>query len=182
MFRFTYTLDDNDYFEASKYHYFNSTSGRRAVIACRIFIPALFAALLYFSALRNADFSSSFIVATTIILAIGTILLIILTKPLLQSGIKRNIQNLKKTGKLPYSQCQTLLFEDDAFTTTTPEADSKFKYSAIERIVEADKAVHIYTSAIHLHLIPFRVFLDSTQKQQFIAFVQSRITANQASN
>ena len=163
MFKFNITLDDNDYFEACKYHYFKSPSGRRSVIFFRIFMLIFFAAVLYFSAIRNADFGSSVYVMATIILAIvfsiGAILLVVFTKPLLQISMRGNLNNLKKTGKLPYSKILTLLFEEECFTAITLDEESKTKYSAIERIVEADNAVHLYISSIQIHFIPLRVLL-----------------------
>jgi len=75
--------------------------------------------------------------------------------------IKKNIGRIKKSGKLPYQSDITIFFEDDFFIETTEIGEGRVKYSAIERVIKAEKAIYIYTNAVQAMLLPFTVFLTN---------------------
>jgi hypothetical protein len=90
--------------------------------------------------------------------------------------LKLNIWIMKKSGKLPFSKNVSLSFYDGHFDQVTETAETKTKYSAIERVSEGKAAVYIYIGAIQAFIIPLAAFESESQKAEFMAFLRGKMT------
>jgi hypothetical protein len=77
--------------------------------------------------------------------------------------LKRNIKSFKKSAKLPYGQNVTIHFDEDSFTETTVETETKVKYSSVEKIAFSNIALYIYVSSVQAFIIPYCVFENEGQ-------------------
>jgi len=176
MFTFEVKLDDNDYFEFSKSLNLNSAVGKKALLTYRLIVPIISVLTIFVFWIAGAK--TGLLISEVIGLAILSVVFIILAKPFYIKSLRKQLDILKKNGKLPYNKEATLLFSDDYCTEITLERETKIKYSVVERVVETEKAIYVYMSAVSAAIIPLKCFSDDAQKQQFICFIQSKINAN----
>jgi len=173
MFKFNITLDDNDYFEYNKYHFLNSPTGKKTLMLYRLFLPIIFLLILFIFLINGFDFV--ILMVQFILSAILSTTWIVFAKKNYFSNLKKNIQKLKMSGKLPFSKENILSFDEELIIQTTPENESKIKYLMVERIVEAEKAVYIFISSIQGIIIPLSAFSDDSERKQFIEFIEIKI-------
>lgn len=172
MFQFSYTLSENDYFEFNKYHAFNSPGSKKNMLLFRFGVPiiSVVCGLIAGTIVDEPVVTYYFYIAFGIV----AILWLIFFKWLMVKQIKKNISRIKKSGKLPYQINVTISFEDDFFVETTENGEARVKYSAIERIIIAEKAIYIYTNAVQAILLPFTVFSDEQKYDDFIVFIEKK--------
>ena len=176
MFKFSFTLNDDDYFEFAKYDFFNNPVSKKALIVQRLFIPVV--CLLVVLGFVLARLELLFIIIELVIMTVISAVWIVSTKSRISKRLRKHINKMKKSGKLPYSEEITYIFNDDSFDSITPKDHSTSKYSVIERIAETEKYICFYVGAGQAHLVPLSAFADDSEKQRFLAFIQSKIAQN----
>lgn len=178
MYRFQYTLSEHDYFEFNKYHTFNAPANKKSLLINRFMIPiGLVICGAGIGVLMDEPFLTYYFFIAFGLIAI---LWLIFYKRYIISRIKKNIEQIKKSGKLPYQTEATISFEDDFFCESTDEGELKLKYTAIERVVTAEEAIYIYTNAIQAVILPMTVFADTQNRDDFLRFIEEkRLTAQQ---
>jgi len=172
LFQFSFTLNDDDYFEYSKYDLLHDPIGKQTLFEQRLFPPLL---LLSFFVRAYRENNARLVVIFIVILFILSIFWIAFAKSFLFRRMKRNIGIQKKLGKLPYPVESTLVFENNFYRLTTPEYEITAKYSEIEFINEAKNYIYIYRNVSQAHIIPLHVFADDEEKARFVAFIESKI-------
>ena len=172
MFQFCYKLSEHDYFEFNKYHAFNSPASKKNMLIYRFVVPIIFVSC----GLIAGTLVDEPVVTYYFYIAFGfaAILWLICFKWLMAKQIKKTIGIIKKSGKLPYQSDVTISFEDDFFVETTENGEARVKYSAIERVIKAEKAIYIYTNAVQALLLPFTVFSDEQKCDDFIVFIEEK--------
>ena len=84
------------------------------------------------------------------------------------------IKSMQKGGKMPYDSEMRLCFGDDEVLEITKTAESRVKYTSIEKMHMGDTAIYIYISAMQAFIIPISAFESQAQKAEFIAFVRQK--------
>lgn len=172
MFKFNYTLSDNDYFEYNVFHAFNSPFGKKNALIARFLFPVLFIMIgLILGFLMTDDIATW---CFPILFGLVAVYWLIFFKRFMTKQIKKNMNRVKKTGKLPYHKEITISFEDDLIIQTTQNGEAKTKYSAIERIAISKNAIYIYINAVQAILIPFTVFPDNKSLEEFLIFFKEK--------
>lgn len=164
MFEFNYELNDDDYYEFNKFHIYNAPMHKKELFLARILPPVIFI-------LISLIVGNVIIYITAGILSIGCL---VSFKKLNNYAIKRRIQRMKKTGKLPIEDNVILRFHDDGFVEITEKNESKFSYTCIERVENAESAIYIYTGAIQAFIIPHHVFKDKIEEEMFLEFINQK--------
>ena len=176
MFKFTFTLNDDSYYELNKWHNLNSPAGKKNLFRYRARMPLVSLLVISIFLLTNMDLV--LVIGVAVVLTVLSFLWIVLAKAMFLKHLRRNINIMKKSGKLPYGGGNTLLFNEDVFVSVAPEKETKVKYSAIERIVETESYIFIFTSSIQAVIIPRSAFSDDAEKVRFIAFLESKKAEN----
>ena len=89
--------------------------------------------------------------------------------------LKRNINALKKKGKMGYSPVAEMEFHEESFSETTPDNKSEQKYSAIERVsVIRDTVIYLHVNSVMSYILPFSCFASTEQRDQFLAFLKTK--------
>jgi len=100
-----------------------------------------------------------------------SVLWIIFSKNILIKSLEKNLKKLKKEGKLPYIKESEVKLDDEGIHINSSDTESKIKYSMVEKIVEAEKAIYIYIASIQAIIIPVNIFLDDMEKAKFLEFI-----------
>lgn len=171
MFEFVFTLDDNDYFEFNKHQLYQSPMNKKKMKFYPFIWPLIFMLFAFFFAQMTHSRTYYYFYGA------ASIAWIVFFKPMNNHAMKKKMQNMKKAGKLAYTQQEvTLRFSDDHILEKTASSESKADYTLVERVLVGDCAVYVYKSAISAYIVPNRVFQNEDEKAQFIAFVESKIT------
>jgi hypothetical protein len=181
MHQFKYTLSDNDYFEFNKHHLFNAPANKGGLVAARLMVPAIFVVFLLLS-LVFIGFDVSLFIGQVVGYTIISVAWGFLVKPFYVFTLKKNIKTMKKHGKLPYVQDILICFDEDSVIETTPETETKMKYTKIERIAESNLAIYVYTSAAQAIILPFSVFESEKQRDDFRDFIHCKWDEAKATN
>ena len=172
MYRFEFTLNDEDYWEFSKYHANNAPSLKNLITAARLFLPAVLILLTVLSALSYKDLNS--FISRIIFYAVSSVVWVFALKPFLLFFLKIQMKLLKKDGKLPYGQNSLVTFGEDFVVDISDETETKIKYTKIEKISVGSIAIYLYFSAAQALVIPFSVFENDAHKAEFLEFIKGK--------
>jgi len=177
-YTFSYTINQDDYFQYNRYHIRNAPHVKRRQQIMRFVFSAVLIAIGAFITFINRSIDAMTFIAVFYII-IGLLYLIFYYK-LVDFTIKRSIKRLQKSGRLHYDKEITYEFGDDFFREITPDSTSEVKYSMITRIAEGKpaegkRAIYVYINLQQAHIIPLRVFADEQERDSFLQFLNSKI-------
>jgi len=174
MFDFTYTLNDEDYFEFNKYHTYNSKMNRKRTMRTRFLIPAI-----YIVCALALGSMISYPIVSYIIFGTISLYYLVFFNQIIDRRIKRGMKRIKKAGKLPIQNNIRIIFDENGITEKTEIHESKCVYSCIESIDIGKKAMYLYTGAVQAFVIPNSVFKDASEKESFKQFIESKTVTSQ---
>jgi hypothetical protein len=179
MYVFNVKLTEADYYEFNRFHMKHDPASKRVRMMTRVFVIAVIG--IYIILVNNAgqdnftDIARPVMLITYIVLLgilVGlSFLLDILLTPLF---IKMSINATKKKGKLAFDEHAVVAFGEDSFTETTADAVNTAKYSKIEKICHADRAIYIFLNAQMAQIIPLSVFESEEQRSAFWVFINQK--------
>ena len=169
MFEFKITLNDDDYLLFNQYHLLNNLIGRRTLMYFRLIIPFICLVIAFIFDIVNSDFL--LILIEAIVMAILSILWICYSKRIILNSMKRSLEKIKKEGRLPYNNEAIIKFDNESIHETSPNTESKTKYSLVEKIAVTEKAIYIYFSSVQAYILPATAFSEDAEKQKFLEFI-----------
>lgn len=173
MFEFKINMDDDDYILFNKYDFLNSAVGKKSLMFFRLIIPFFCTMIIFMFIIANSDFL--LILIEAIPMTIISILWIGYSKKLILKSMGKSIKKIKKEGKLLYLNETILRFDDEYIHETSPNTESKIKYSLVEKIVVTEKAIYIYSNYIQAYILPLNAFSEEKEKQNFLDFINSKV-------
>ncbi len=108
-------------------------------------------------------------------MTIFSILWIGYNKKMILKSMKNRMIQLKKEGRLPYSNEAILKFDDEKIHEITPNTENVTKYSLVEKIVVTDNAIYIYFSSIQAYILPVTAFSEEMEKLKFLEFINMKV-------
>ncbi|MDR2167255.1 MAG: YcxB family protein [Clostridiales bacterium] len=172
MYKFEYMLDDGDYLEFNKFHHFSSQAFKRNLLVARYGVPAICAMFIFYAGMGMGGLV--FWAAAVVFGAGGLIWLFGFERLIFNPTLKRQIKNLRKEGKMPYDELQTITFGEENFHKTTPSGEMTLNYDSFDKIAEGEAAVYIYLSTLQAIIMPLRIFESPAQRQEFLNFLGSK--------
>jgi len=169
MYHLTFSITEADYIEFNMHFLTSRTSKIFFRVTRIVFLPLTI--LLTLSHLLFAEEIRIVPLILSVILILG---LTVGLKPFFLLFNKLMIKLLKKQGKLPFYNSVQLRFDEDSYTETTERAESKIKYTTLEKIAEGRSAIYLYTGAAEANIIPYRAFENAEHKNYFMAFINSK--------
>ena len=166
MFKFKYQLNEEDYYEFSKFHMYNSPLNKKRIARMRFLCPAFFM-MLSFLIYRATQNPVSYIIGGAI-----SLLWIVFYEKLCTSALRKNINGAIKSGKLPVKNRSVLRFEEEGFFEKTELSEIQFPYTGIEQIVNGDSGIYIYTAATNAIIVPYQAFKNENEKKEFFEFIK----------
>lgn len=170
MLEYKVTLNDEDYLQLNKYHFLNSINGKKTLLAYRFVPPVIFFMIVVILFVIDSDFE--LILFESIVMIIMSALWIAYSKKILFKNMKKEIERVKKEGKLPYSKDALLRFDDEGIHEITPNSENKSQYSLIEKIAVTENAIYIFISAVQAYILPVTTFSDEAEKLKFLDFIE----------
>lgn len=170
QYQFNINLTENDYIAFNHFHALDSLPGKKQVQKSRIFMAVFFAALaaIIILILGWTTFSITYIT----LLGIFGFVYILFFKKIVRRNITKQVQRLKKQGKLPFDAYTTMEFYDDKLVEITEKARTERSYNTLERIcVVKDQYIFLYTSSVGAHLLPIGQLIAQTNLNDFLNFI-----------
>ena len=135
MFTFQFTLSNEDYYQYSKHHTYNSATGKRMIRSGRYTFPLIFFAvgLIYGILLYKTLYS--------VLFAAFALLWLIFFDMIIDFRLKRTIKKYDKEGKLYNKRQSSFTFNEDTFTDTTSTYTQINAYAELERVDVGEHAV-----------------------------------------
>jgi len=179
--KFDITKTDDDYFEFNKFVSFKTPYGRKQLLSARIMVAVMFAVMALAVLLING-LSLAFYISAPL-LAVALVVYEIMFPRFMEKSIKKQINKVKESGKLPYSPHSVMEFYDDKFVEITEKERSEILYSSIERVsVNENKALYLHSDVLRAYIIPLSVFESEAQFNGFLDFISAKVTAPAAEN
>lgn len=98
-------------------------------------------------------------------------------KHLIYRNLKKQINQLEKMGKLPFSPVATIEFFEDKLVEKTPSTSIEQTYNAIERVcVLKDSYIFIYKDTITAYLLPIPQLKAQADLEAFMHFLTEKCT------
>ena len=172
-YTFSYTINQDDYFQFNRYHIRNAAFAKRRQLTMRLIVSGIFiaaAVLFYLPSRAQGDFP----VISVAYLALA-VLFGVFFYQISDFAIKRNIKKMQKKGRLHYDKEITYAFYDDFFREIAQDIVSEIKYSLITSIDEGKSAIYLYISIQQAHIVPHRVFATASERESFLQFLKSKI-------
>lgn len=172
MYAYKISLSEKEYIQFNEYHLLHSAVGKKALLQHKIVLPllSLLIIIIFFSA--KADMN--LIIIESIFLGICSIMWIIYSKKIVMKSFKKNIEKIKKEGRLPFESETTVTFDDQGIIEKSSNAETKTSYSVVEKIAETKQAIYIYMSAVQAIIIPTSYFDSEEDKDELIKFIETK--------
>ena len=174
-YRFVHTPNEEDWFEFQKFAMEKTPAGKKLRFFSRVLVPLIIGVMFLAS---NIGTWKSPMDAFIAFIAAGLALLtcFILYQPVHKLSTKLMTAMYKKSGKLSPKGENITAFGDEYFIDEFPEEKTKVNYTAIERVEKGDAAIYIFTTAVKACILPNRVFRDEREREEFFAFIRSKIS------
>jgi len=169
LYSFDLVFNEADLFEYYKY-FFSRPNIRLRVFMLAILVPivAVFALVLIFTSVQS--------LCPQLLFGIGFMLISAVWVRSILRPIDKRFEREKMNGKMPIGESIHMSFDSKGIHTANRVLDANFTYKDLTDIV-------IGATAYYLHLgksknpqaliVPFRLFTDGAQRDEFIAFVKS---------
>jgi len=175
-YQFEFKLSDVDYFEFNKFYIENAATHKDSLLNNRWLLGS---ACLFLSLSAFYVFSVTGTLLTLIVavfaLAVSAVYLVGLNRFFASIMIKSAMKRMKKDGKLPYGKDNIIQFDEDSIIEFADEAETKRKYSAVEKVVCGKSAIYIFTDAAQAYILPLSVFGAETQRNEFLTFINRKV-------
>jgi len=169
-------MEDADYLEFNKFHFSTAPSHKRFERVLLVLVVLTIAIMtLVRIAVVGVYSTAAAIIYGFLVVLVFFVILRLTTKPLTELVLRLQINSLKKDGKLPFGKNVRLAFEEDCFTESTEIAETRQKYETVEKTMEGQHAVYVYTGAMQALIIPHIAFESDEQKREFLSFINSKI-------
>lgn len=152
-------INDSDYIKFNEYYMLNSQQGKKMIAMMKLLMPVFAIALVAIFAICGME--KSLLLAEIAVLTIASVIWIGKAPKYFLKQMGKNINKMKKEGKLPYSENAVLEFGDAEIIETTENSVKKVKYSEISRIGDTDEHIFVFFGAMEAFVIPKRCITDA---------------------
>ena len=170
------TLTEEDYLYFNEFHTFETPQGKKQGKRSRMGFACFMLALIVVEIIVLEATIFSLIYAA--VLGIFAVLFLLFLKKVVGKNIRKQIENLKKQGKLPYEPTARMEFYEDRMVEIGPTCRSEQSYGNIERIyVVKGRYVFLYTSSIMAQILPIPQITEKIELRDFLDFISARCSA-----
>lgn len=170
-----YKISEDDYIEFCGYNLSNTPLGRKNLNAVRISIPVFAICVLVIMWVLKV--SQTLLIIEVALLVPFSVLWVVFAKRILLWNTRRLIKKLKSTGKPPYSEEGTLIFEDESIVDSNDCAETRVKYSAVNKLCVTEAAIYVYFSSMQQAVVlPKSAFENNANMENLIAFLKDKIS------
>jgi len=162
MYKFEYTLEEQDYVEFNRYIFYKSPIQRKNMLWLRFGVAAISLMLLPLAArFIEAGATLWTAYAILVLLPLGWI---IFFNYFLTSLFRRLV---RKQG-VTFGQNLAISFDGNQITEKTEYGENRINYESIKKIADQRQGLYIFVDDIRAVILPLRVFESDEQKAQFL--------------
>ena len=172
-FQLDITLTEEDYLAFNLFHTLESSHAKKQAKKRRTSCAVIGAFLTIYVALTfgRTNFLTMFVTVVGVI----AVLLLLFFRRILIWGIKRDIKQLKQTGKLPFDPVSKLEFYEDTLVEISPTARTELRYDALEHIcVVKGRFVLLYSNSIGAYILPISQVHAQLDHSAFLLFLSQK--------
>lgn len=143
------SITEQDYRDYNVYYLLHMNPGKRTILLCRIIVFVFLLFYLVFTAQLQDPFAVVFCVVFAVLFC--------LFAPKLMARItNRNIDRMKKVGKLMYDTEADITFERDRIVTTTKNSYVAYPREDVTRVIDLPEVYYLFVGAASAIVIPKR--------------------------
>ena len=174
--RVTVNLNDEDYIAYNINHQFGTKSGKDSIMLGKLLHVILCIGVIIFICTLDAG---PVLTVIEIVAVIGFYVFLLITyDSRMKKRIRRKVEQIKKTGKLPYEPEATIDFNDDCIMEYTPSTTRRIEWKDIEQIRTDEEHVYLQFSSMQALLIPFRCAGDQTDQLMNLVLAKTGLQLN----
>ncbi|MBO4610463.1 MAG: YcxB family protein [Lachnospiraceae bacterium] len=174
--RVTVYLNDEDYIAYNINHQFGTKSGKDAIMLGKLLHVILCIGVIIFICTLDAG---PILTVIEIVAVIGFYVFLLITyDSRMKKRIRRKVEQIKKTGKLPYEPEATIDLNDDCIMEYTPSTTRKIEWKDIEQIRTDEEHVYLQFSSMQALLIPFRCAGDQKDPLMNLVLAKTGLQLN----
>ena len=174
--RVTVNLNDEDYIAFNINHQFGTKSGKDAIMLGKLLHVILCIGVIIFICTLDAG---PVLTVIEIVAVIGFYVFLLITYDnRMKKRIRRKVEQIKKTGKLPYEPEATIDLNDDCTMEYTPSTTRKIEWKDIEQIRTDEEHVYLQFSSMQALLIPFRCAGDQKDPLMNLVLAKTGLQLN----
>ena len=163
-------LNDEDYVAYNIAYQFQTKNGKTGVTINRWITPAL--SLMFILCFWLCGFPLYIIIAECITLTALSVYSVLTTEKRIKKRIRKQVENLKKQGKLPYENEATIDISEEMIMEYTPSTSKRILWSEITQILYDEEHVYLMFSVIQALMIPYRCV--GPMKEPLLAYIRQR--------
>lgn len=172
-FQFNVNINDQDYIDYNYFLVFKSFYSKKQkqnyFIKVAIFYAISILVLYFFMGLSRE------LLIGAIVMAIYWGIIILFRPKFYLRSLQKQIQTLKKSGKVGYTPEAVLEFYEEYFKEIARDNRSETKYSAVERVsVVENKMVYIHINSVLSYMLPIASFESKEQQDRFFEFLKTK--------
>lgn len=176
IYKIDTTLTDELYADFNCFTAVETKTAKRAVIISRIIINAIYVACLV--AIALADGFSTFLFIYAVSLASLSVYNTVNMKKIVKKSTIRQLNKIRKTGKVPYSPTATIEFYEDKLIDISPNSRIEQNYQGLDRIcVVKGRFILLYTSNIGAYIVPEEQAKAQVDLDEFIQFITQKCSS-----
>ena len=173
---YRYDLTQEDYFEFNlfiirNYHIYNRQMATlRIIFALSPIVMGLFSYLTQ----RKEGVAGAHIINLAFMILLA-ILFYKFFPRLHEKLVMINLKHILKQGELRFLGDHSFTFEEDQMHIISKNTETSLNYEALYQIKCGSQAIYFLTSASTGYILPFRVFSDEKEKNEFLSFINQKI-------
>lgn len=152
--KYDITLNDEDYLKFNIFYARHSNEGKRSLRVMQLFMPAI--SILLVLAFILSGSRAGFILTEAICLTALSVFWTLYAPKRLEKNVHKNIERLRKNGKLPYHACAEIEFLDSMIIERYEQGEFRLNYTDIENLCFENDSIYIFYTALQAFIIPYR--------------------------
>ena len=165
-----YEITERDYILFNQYYMMKSDTGKKMRLVAKTVFPITLLCICAVVGIRNG---SSLIGALLGLLF--ALLFVALTDRIFLWSAKFSVKMMQKSRELPYPQVGKYIFYEDRITDVNAKGEQTVFYAAIKKACCTVDAVYIFIESNQAFIVPYRLFPDANAKNDFVAFLRTKI-------
>lgn len=172
-YQFKIHLTEEDYAAFNYFTAFESSHGKKQVQRARMVMPLLSVVLI--ALLFLVCGFTAFTITYAVLLGVYSVLRTAFFRKILARNLRKQLQQMKKAGKLPYDPESTVEFHEHNILEITATQQTTLEYAAIERIcVIGAEYLFLYRSSVGAFILPLAQIRAQAGVEELLTFLMGK--------
>lgn len=175
--KFQFHLTEKDFFDFNLFVVKHNKAYDKQISILRIIfaLAPIVIAILPFILEKEEAVPGARLVNVAVMLILSVLFYVFFPK-LHDALLKFNLKHLMlKSGKMNFLGEHSFTFEEEQLHIETKNAETTLNYSAFTESATSETAIYLLTSGTTGYILPFRIFSDEKEKNEFLSFINQKI-------